>query len=145
MKWRIVTVGRPALNYAKDGAADYLKRLNRYSEAEIVSVKDGRPEAVADRLLKASENCLRIALDERGKCPDTPALKALVDRWEMAGTHRIALLIGGSDGHGAEIRSRCEYTLALSKLTLQHELALVVVLEQIYRIYTMKRGEPYHR
>ena len=145
MKWRIVTVGRPALDYAKNGSAEYLKRLKRYTEVEVIIVKDGSAEAVSERLLKASEDCLRIALDERGEIPDTAAFTKMVDQWEMQGTHRAALLIGGSDGHTQELRKRCDKIIALSKLTLQHELALVVLLEQIYRIYTIKRGEPYHR
>ena len=145
MKWRIVTVGRPALDYAKDGTAEYLKRLKRYTDTEIVVVKDGSANDVSVRLLKASENCLRIAMDECGQTPNTFEFKEWVDRWEMDGVHRAALLIGGSDGHTNELRAKCDRILALSKLTLQHELALVVLLEQIYRVYTMKRGEPYHR
>ncbi|MFN5961206.1 MAG: 23S rRNA (pseudouridine(1915)-N(3))-methyltransferase RlmH, partial [Verrucomicrobiota bacterium] len=89
--------------------------------------------------------CLRIAMDERGRSFTTDALHQTVNRWELDGTKRIALLIGGADGHSPALRSQCRDIWALSPLTLQHELALVVLLEQIYRVYTIKRGEPYHR
>ena len=58
---------------------------------------------------------------------------------------KLTFLIGGADGHPPELRERCDETWSLSKLTMQHELALVVLLEQLYRVFTIKRGEPYHR
>ena len=84
-------------------------------------------------------------MDERGEAWDTGRLREEIDRWEMAGTGRVAVLIGGAGGHPEAVRAGCDVVLALSAMTLQHELALVVVLEQVYRVYTMKRGEPYHR
>jgi 23S rRNA (pseudouridine1915-N3)-methyltransferase len=61
------------------------------------------------------------------------------------GIKTISLLIGASDGHTKDLRSQADEVWSLSPLTLQHELALVVLLEQLYRAYTIKRGEPYHR
>ena len=84
-------------------------------------------------------------MDERGRLLDTAELVTLVNQWEMAGVKRVALLIGGSDGHSPAIRSAVDDSWAMGRLTLQHELALVVLLEQIYRVHTIKRGEPYHR
>ena len=63
----------------------------------------------------------------------------------MLGKRDIALLIGGADGHTAEVRQAADWVWSLSQLTLQHELALVVLLEQLYRAYTIKAGTPYHR
>ncbi|MCL4157186.1 UNVERIFIED_CONTAM: hypothetical protein GTU68_053390 [Idotea baltica] len=69
-----------------------------------------------------------------------------INEWEMdPGIKTISLLIGASDGHTPALRRQCLAIWALSPLTLQHELALVVLLEQLYRAYTIKRGEPYHR
>jgi 23S rRNA (pseudouridine1915-N3)-methyltransferase len=58
---------------------------------------------------------------------------------------RVALLIGGADGHSPVLRGAADHVLSLSAFTLQHELALVVLLEQIYRVHTLLKGEPYHR
>lgn len=145
MHWKILAVGRPALPWARDGIADYTTRFTRMGQLEIEYIRDGPRDKVEERLLRASEGCLRIAMDERGRSFTTTALRESVDRWEMAGTKRIALLIGGSDGHSPSLRSASQEIWALSPLTLQHELALVVLLEQIYRVYSIKRGEPYHR
>ena len=57
----------------------------------------------------------------------------------------VAVLIGGAEGHGEEVRSAADLILSFGRLTMQHELALVAAVEQIYRVYTLKRGEPYHR
>ena len=57
----------------------------------------------------------------------------------------VAFLIGGADGHSSSFREQCDATWSLSRMTMQHELALVVLLEQLYRVYTLKRGAPYHR
>ena len=145
MNWKLIVVGKPALDYAERGVAEYFGRLKRYVKAEVIYLKDGPPDVLAARYLKAAEGCLKIVLDERGKLPTTAEFRAQVDKWEMAGTKRVALIIGPADGHSPEFRASADYLLALSKFTLQHELALVVALEQIYRIYTMKNGEPYHR
>ena len=124
MTWRILAAGKPALVYVKAGSA----------------------EAVSADLLSRSEGTYRVALDERGKAWTTGEFVKKVNAWEMdPGVKTISLLIGASDGHTEELREKCHQTWALSPLTLQHELALVVLLEQLYRAYSIKRGEPYHR
>ena len=146
MHYRILAIGKPALPWAKDGIADYLRRLQRYTKADVDYIKEGRAAQNSERLLMASEGCLRVVLDERGRLQTTEAARQSVDRWERdAGTKRVAFLIGGADGHTEALRKEAGELWALSPLTLQHELALVVLLEQLYRVHTMKRGEPYHR
>ncbi len=145
MNWKIVAVGKPALLWAREGIADYCLRLTRMAKVEVVYVKEGSAAEVDERLLKASEGCCRVVLDERGQTPDTEALRRKVDAWELAGQKRVALLIGPANGHTAAMRAAADELWALSKLTMQHELALTMLLEQIYRVYTIKRGEPYHR
>ncbi|MDA7535778.1 23S rRNA (pseudouridine(1915)-N(3))-methyltransferase RlmH [bacterium] len=146
MTWRILAAGKPALAYAKKGIEEYLKRLTRGAKVELIYLKAGSSEVVSADLLARSEGTYRIALDERGKAWTTGQLVKMVNAWEMdPGIKTISLLIGASDGHTEELRQKCDQTWALSPLTLQHELALVVLLEQIYRAYSIKRGEPYHR
>ena len=146
MNWKIFAAGKPALAYAKSGIAEYLKRLKRGAKVELVYLKAGGSESVSRDLLARSEGTFRIALDERGRDWTTSNLVEKINDWEMdPGIKTISLLIGASDGHTKELRSKSNAVWALSPLTLQHELALVVLLEQIYRAYSIKRGEPYHR
>lgn len=146
MTWKIYAAGKPALAYAKAGIAEYLKRLHRGTKVEVTYLKAGDPESVSKDLLSRSEGSFRIALDERGMAWTTAQLVQKIDDWEMdPGIKAVSLLIGASDGHTPDLRDSCQAIWALSPLTLQHELALVVLLEQIYRAYTIKRGEPYHR
>ena len=146
MQYRIIAIGKPALEWARDGAADYLRRLQRYTKVELQYLKEGSTAQNSERLFKTSEGCLRIVLAERGRLQTTEAARQSVDRWERdAGVKRVAFLIGGADGHTEALRKEAGELWALSPLTLQHELALVVLLEQLYRIHTIKRGEPCHR
>ena len=141
MKWKIIAIGKPALTFARDGAEEYLNRLKHYTQAELIFAKDAARQQQA-----AAGADLRIALDERGQNLSTQELVGKIDTWEMGGEIKeIALLIGASDGHGDQLRASATELWAFGKITLQHELALVVLLEQIYRAYTIKRGEPYHR
>lgn len=145
MNWTILAVGKPALPWARDGIHDYLGRCTRYAKIAVEYLKDGPRPQLEERFLKASGGSRRIVLDERGKRLTTADWHAAVDRWELAGTKRVTLLIGGADGHSEDLRAQADEVWSLSALTLQHELALVVLLEQLYRVYSIKRGEPYHR
>lgn len=145
MKWSLIAVGKPALSWAKDGAADYLGRLQRTQRVECVFVRDGSDEQVAKRVLEASDGSLRVLLDERGKLQRSTELAAWVRQRELSGCKHVSILIGGANGHAAAVRAAAQESWSLSPFTLQHELALVVLLEQIYRAGSILRGEPYHR
>ena len=124
MKWQIVCVGKPALTWAKAGLEDYQNRL---------------------KMLAASEDSIRIVLDERGKQISSMAFASWIDKHQQAGTKRVSFLIGGANGHSEEVRTAAHEVWSLSAMTLQHELALVVLMEQLYRAYSILGGSPYHR
>jgi len=146
MRFRIVVAGKPALHYAKAAVDEYLKRLGRHGGCELTIVKAGDSASTSARLLDASQDCLRIALDERGETPSTRSLVAKMEAFEMRGEVKtVAFLVGAADGHTQELRDACDMVLSLSKLTMQHELALIVLLEQLYRLACIKSGSPYHR
>lgn len=145
VKHQIIAAGKPALGYAKTGVAEYVKRLSRYGSYELKHIKDGSSEDVSKRLLNSSEGTLRIALDERGENLTTSAFATRIRNWEHEGIKRASYLIGASDGHSESLRQKADMVWALSPLTLQHELALLVLVEQLYRVATIHRGEPYHR
>ena len=143
MKILILAIGKPKLPYAAEGVQEYSRRLRHYSPVNLEYLKAG---ASISSLLARSEGSYRIALDERGGQLDTLSFSERITRLE---THprfkKITFLVGGADGHPAGLREACDEIWSLSSLTMQHELALVVLLEQLYRVFTIKRGEPYHR
>ncbi len=146
MRIRILAAGKPSLTYAKSGVEEYLKRLGRYGSYDLEFLKAGDSESVSNALLERSTGNFRIAMDERGEALATQAWADKFAALEMRGDIKsVSLLVGASDGHTAELRETCDAVWALSKLTMQHELALVVLLEQLYRVATLRRGEPYHR
>lgn len=146
MQIRLIVAGKPALAYAKAGVDEYLKRLSRSGGCELVVIKAGSRDEVSARLLERSQGCYRVAMDERGECLTTRKFADKLEALEMRGDVKtVAFLIGAADGHNAELRGRCDLILTLSPFTLQHELALLVLLEQLYRVASLKSGSPYHR
>lgn len=143
MKLLLLTIGKPKLAYAAAGIGEYLGRLRGL--VEWTPLKAGTPDEEAARLLAASTGCLRVVLDERGKSPTSRELAAQWTAWEHRAVQKVAFLIGGADGHGPAVKAAADWTWSLSPLTLQHELAAVVVLEQLYRAHTLRAGHPYHR
>lgn len=146
MQFRIIVAGKPALAYAKAGVDEYLKRLTRFGSYELSIVKAGSSEEVSARLLEKSDGCFRIVLDERGESLGTRQFARQLESLEMRGDVKcVAFLIGAADGHDPALRDAADLLLCLSSFTLQHELALVVLLEQLYRVASIKIGSPYHR
>ncbi|MBK1883161.1 23S rRNA (pseudouridine(1915)-N(3))-methyltransferase RlmH [Luteolibacter pohnpeiensis] len=146
MQIRILYAGKPALAYAKTGVAEYVKRLSRFGGCEMIQVKAGESAEVSARLLERSQGCYRIALDERGEALTTRKFTDKLQQLELRGDVKsVAFLIGAADGHTPELRQACDGLLALSPFTLQHELALLVLLEQLYRVASLRAGMPYHR
>lgn len=149
---RIVAVcGRPP-QWAADAESEYLRRMGRLK----VSVAEVRPASKAGTRREARRREAGriarhldggpevIALDERGEMPDTEGLARLV-REAPGGRPAIAFVIGGAEGLDDSVRRRAGRVLSLSRLTLPHALARVVLVEQLYRVDTLLRGHPYHR
>ncbi len=145
MKWLIASIGKPRLDYARLGIDDYLKRSRHYAEIELLALRGGSPAEEGRALLERTAGCLRLVLDERGDRLTSRQFSQMIGDLELAGTRRAAVLVGGAEGHDTQVRAQADRVLSLSSLTLQHELALVVLLEQIYRGYSILRGTPYHR
>ena len=145
MDIQVLAAAKPTLSYARAGVEFYCERLKPLGRVELRYVKDGGREEVSARLLKASEGCLRIALDERGRNLSTRQLERQWREWQLRSVKRVAFLIGAADGHTEALRTACEHVISLGQHTMQHELALLVLLEQIYRIHTLLAGSPYHR
>jgi 23S rRNA (pseudouridine1915-N3)-methyltransferase len=152
MEIRLLAVGklRPALRVAAD---DYLRRLRRYAEVTEVEVREaGTAPTVAEgrrqegarlreRLLPGSH---LVALDREGRGWSSEELARHLDRWRLA-SRSVTLLIGGSHGLEPALAADSDQRWSLGPITLPHQLARVVVTEQLYRAWTILRGEPYHK
>ena len=145
MNWNLFAIGKPRLGFAREGVEEYAKRLRPFAPVGLEYLKASHREAESALLRQRSEGMLRIVLDERGEEPTSRELARKIAEWEQASVKSVAVLIGGADGHTPELRAAAGWIWSLSRLTLQHELALVVLYEQIYRAYTIKAGLPYHR
>lgn len=145
MNWHIFAIGKPKLGFARAGVDEYDKRLRAFAPVTLEYLKASTREAESALLLQRSEGMFRIVLDERGGEVTSRALADKVAGWEQNSMKSVAILIGGADGHTDALRTAAGWTWSLSKLTLQHELALVILYEQLYRAYTIKAGLPYHR
>lgn len=138
MRYRVVALGGGRMKSAALRAAcdDYLSRLRHYAKIEEREVKEAR--------IPLAEDSRLIVLDRRGDAWTSERLAELTERWERD-ARDVTFLIGGPDGVPEDARHGAEETWSLGPLTLPHELARVVVYEQLYRAHTIRRGEPYHR
>lgn len=145
MRWQVFAIGKPRLEYAKLGIDDYVGRMRPFAPVQMNYLKAGTQAGESEVLLERSKGMLRIVLDERGEEVTSRALAKKISDLEMRGKRDVAIIIGGADGHTDDMRKCADWLWSLSRLTLQHELALLVAMEQLYRAYTIKSGLPYHR
>lgn len=148
MKYRVVAVGKLKRGFLAAGCAHFLERLAPYAKVEVLELKEGRGVGTVEQegaaLLQATSGYL-IALDERGLEHTSASWAARVSDLETRSVSRVSFLLGGANGHGEGLRDRVDEVWSLSKLTLPHELARLVLLEQMYRTETIRAGHPYHR
>ncbi len=154
MRLTLLAVGDKLPAWAEAATAEYLKRMPREARVELATVKpqkragqgvEALRQAEAARLLdKQPPGSRLVALDEHGSQVSTRELADLLARW-MASGQDTCLVIGGADGLAPAILARAEATLALSRLTLPHAMARVLLAEQLYRAVSLLNHHPYHR
>jgi 23S rRNA (pseudouridine1915-N3)-methyltransferase len=153
MRLRIVAVGRLKEPHWKAACAEYLKRLRPYANVEVIEVADrdigpdtARAVAAegADLLRSVAQGSRVVALDLGGRETTSEELAAHLAELMVRGTSDVTFVIGGSAGLAPEVLARADERLALSRMTLPHQLARVVLLEQVYRAFRIMRNEPYH-
>ena len=143
MRLHFITVGEPKLDYAKRGWDEYYKRLGRFHQLRVTRVDDKRANDSA--LLAAAGSAYIMPLDLKGQEFTSPQLADKLEGLATHGTSEIALIIGGPEGFGDAVRQRADTLWKLSSLTLPHDLAMVVMLEALYRAGTITAELPYHR
>ncbi len=140
MKLKIITVGRNKSPHYTAAAADYAERLAHYMPFEFLVTRDER------QALKQIEDVDYLVVCDKGGTERTSEEMALfIDGHRNRGTKHLAFFIGGAAGIGEPILKRADTRLSFSKMTFPHELAQVILLEQIYRACTILKGEPYHK
>lgn len=154
MKLRLVAVGTRMPAWVTAGYLDYAERLPRELKLELIELPlavrgknadlERAKQAEGAKLLERSQGCTRVMLDERGGAWTSADLATRLKVWMQSGRD-VALLIGGPDGHSAEVQQAADERWSLSKLTLPHALVRVLVAEQLYRAWSLTANHPYHR
>ncbi len=156
MRISVVAVGRLKERFWVQACDEYLKRLKGYADVRVVEVGDRDPGRAgteerarslegADVLKALPEGTHVIALDIAGRALSSEAFAGHLAKLALDGRSTVAFVIGGSTGLAPEVLARADERLSLGPLTLPHNLARVVLLEQVYRAFRIQRGEPYHK
>lgn len=139
MKVFVYFVGKPKDARCNALAADYVKRISRYTPCQMSEIRVDRADIWAKH-----PTAKKILMDPAGVSLDSDAFAQIFSKAEMLG-HDLVFAIGGHDGHPEEWRKRADMLISLSAMTLPHELARAVLTEQVYRAFTILRGHPYPR
>lgn len=159
MNVRIIAVGKLKEKYLRDGIAEYSKRLGRYGRFQIVELKEESfteplsPKELEQVLQREGERILAelkprsfmVALDRKGAAWSSETLARNMQKQALAGINQIDFVIGGSLGLDPRVLKRASQTLSFSKFTFPHQLMRLILIEQIYRAFTIQNGERYHK
>lgn len=142
MKLHLITIGQPKLDYAKLGFAEYLKRLRHYHQVGVTHLPDRRNNT--EHILGAAGNSYKIGLIIDGQQFSSLELAAFLEKRSLD-SKELGFIIGGPDGLPPEVISALDYQWSFGNLTLPHDLAMVTLIEALYRASTISAGHPYHR
>lgn len=153
MRLRVIWTGKTRDARLRELLEDYQKRLSHFTRCEVVEIRessaagtkagiDKDSRSISDRL---STGAVTVLLDAEGSDWSSQELAAQIQRWENQGTKEVAFIVGGPNGVSPELAASVQKRWSLSRLTLTHEMARVVLLEQLYRAYTIIQGLPYQK
>ena len=159
MKIKVVTVGKLKEKYLKDGIAEYSKRISRFAKLEMIELADEKTpdrasesenqkilEIEGQRILsKVSDRDFVIVLAIEGKTFSSEEFSKHLEEASIKGFSTLTFIIGGSLGLSSSVKNRANLSVSFGRLTLPHQLMRLVLLEQIYRAFTIQQGSPYHK
>ena len=146
MKIKLISVGKINSDPAAPLSADYISRIRKFIPFEDIVLKTDKDDKIAARMIKESQKGqILAALDERGRLFDSFEFSSLISKWMNAGHTQVTMVIGGADGLPQEIKQKAHTTIALSKMTLPHRLARLILAEQIYRGLCIIKNVPYQK
>ncbi|HOQ00394.1 MAG TPA: 23S rRNA (pseudouridine(1915)-N(3))-methyltransferase RlmH [Acetivibrio clariflavus] len=159
MKLTVVAVGKLKEKYLKEGINEYSKRLSRFCELQVIEVEDEQaPENLsvsqeeqvkrreAERIIKrVKEGSVLIVLDLKGKKLSSEEFSDKLNSFFISGKSHITFVIGGSLGLDEELVRKADFSLSLSDMTFPHQLARLILVEQIFRAFKILNNETYHK
>jgi 23S rRNA (pseudouridine1915-N3)-methyltransferase len=155
MKIELPFLGKTKDSFIDLGIQEYSKRLKHYSDLNISILKVKRKQSWTEEQERQEEGrvllgslpsaTLKVVLDSRGKQVSSEGLADLISRWEQEGRKQAAFLIGGPTGHSPEVLKDADLLLSFSRMTFTHDMIRLFLVEQLYRAYTIKAGEKYHK
>ena len=159
MKIKIVTVGKLKEKYLKDGIAEYSKRLSRFANLEMIELADEKtPDRASDSenqkilelegtriLSKIGDRDFVIVLAIEGKTLSSEEFSKQLEQAPINGFSTLTFVIGGSLGLSPQVKKRANLSISFGRLTIPHQLMRLVLVEQIYRAFTIQQGSPYHK
>lgn len=153
MKITLVCVGKTNEDHISSGIGIYQKRIQRYTVYNFIALPDARKNLSRDQqkteegqiiLKKIAPDDFLILLDEKGAEIDSVQFASFLEKHMIQSTKSIVFVVGGPYGFSDEVYGRANYKLSLSKMTFSHQLIRLIFVEQLYRAFTIIRGEPYH-
>lgn len=150
MHFRFIWVGKTRHRHWRALQEEYLGRLSHFVKCKITEIKDrAKHETKVDegkRLLeKMNQSTFVCLLDVRGVSISSHQLAKEVSRWQNRSLKEIGFVIGGADGVSTAVSEKADYSLSLSDFTFTHEMSRVILIEQLYRAYTIIKGFPYQK
>lgn len=159
MKIKIVTVGKLKEKYLKDGIIEYSKRISRFATVEMIELADEKtPDRASDSenakildlegnriLSKIGDREFVVVLAIEGKTLSSEEFSKQLEQASINGYSTLTFVIGGSLGLSPQVKNRANLSLSFGRLTLPHQLMRLVLVEQIYRAFTIQQGSPYHK
>lgn len=159
MNVTVLAVGRLKEKYLTDGCAEYVKRLGSFCRLRVVEISEYRlpenpsPSEIALGLQKEGERLLAqasgadwiAALCIEGDMIASPDLSAALERCALSSQSNVCFIIGGSFGLSDQVKAAAQMRLSMSRMTFPHQLARLMLLEQIYRAFSISRGGKYHK
>lgn len=149
-----IFLGQTSESYLHQGIVDFQKRLSRYSQIRIKIVRERKgklADAVRietegrDLLEQVEPRSLLVALDRTGRQLDSEMLAGLFRQWQDQNRRTVSFVIGGSLGLSTEVLTTADCVLSLSTMTFTHEMARLILMEQVYRAFTILAGTKYHK
>jgi 23S rRNA (pseudouridine1915-N3)-methyltransferase len=139
---KLIWVGRTKERFLQEGVASFARRMERFSSLKVVEVKDSNVEEEGERILKALGDDHAVVLDVKGRELSSEEFSSFIKK---NSDKNIAFVLGGAEGLSPDVKERADFLLSLSKMTYTHEMARLILLEQIYRSYTIIKGICYHK
>ena len=143
IKLHILTIGKPKLAYAAAGWQEYFKRLERLHSVRSTQLSD-KFAYDAEKFLESAGSAYKVVLEITGSQLTSEQLAAFLQKRELE-SREVCFIIGGPEGLPEQVRAAADYQLSFSKLTFPHDLAMVVLLEALYRASTINARLPYHK